>query len=265
MNRSDELFQAGDLAAAVAEAVQEVKAAPMQIERRVRLADYLLFTGDFDRADKQLDMAGTQDPGWAPKLAMLRQLVRGGVARQDLYQSGRPPELLGQAPDYMQMLLKALVAVREDRAEEAAELVAAAEEARPALAGTCDDVAFDDLRDLDDLNSGVLELFTTNGKFFWVPLSSVRRMDFAPPAGPRDLLWRQVDIDIKDGPQGVVYVPALYHQWQSELADGFKLGRESDWVEAAGIYRGIGQRCFLIADEAVPVSDITTLEFVVAD
>ena len=76
-------FQAGRLADAVTAALAEVKANPGDTARRVFLAELLCFTGEFERADRQLDVIGDQDPGAALGLALFRQLIRAAQARSE--------------------------------------------------------------------------------------------------------------------------------------------------------------------------------------
>ena len=62
----------------------------------------------------------------------------------------------------------------------------------------------------DDLTAGVLEVVTSTGKYYWIGLEQIIRLEFAPPKTVRDLLWRQADLEVKKGPTGVVYIPVLY-------------------------------------------------------
>ena len=77
------------------------------------------------------------------------------------------------------------------------------------MAGTCDGVEFEDLRDLDDLMAPLFEVLTSNGKYYWVPIEQVELIEFRPVVRPRDLLWRRVRMVVKDGPDGEVYFHPL--------------------------------------------------------
>ena len=52
------------------------------------------------------------------------------------------------------------------------------------MAGTCDGRPFEDSRDLDDLTSCVLEVLTSDGSYYWVPIADVESIEFRPPARP---------------------------------------------------------------------------------
>jgi type VI secretion system protein ImpE len=124
------------------------------------------------------------------------------------------------------------------------------------------DIAFDDFRDVDDLCAGFFEVLTTTGKYFWVPTERVASIVFHPPRRPRDLAWRRATISVSDGPDGEVYVPAIYDSRQPDLADDYRLGHSTDWIEAENApVRGVGQRVFLAGDEAHGIMDLTELRF----
>src|SRR5262245_16784410 len=77
-----ELFQAGKLTEAVQVALDAVKKNPTDTDRRGQLIELLCFSGDIERADKQLETIGQQDPRAQMGVSMLRQLVRAENARQ---------------------------------------------------------------------------------------------------------------------------------------------------------------------------------------
>jgi type VI secretion system protein ImpE len=129
------------------------------------------------------------------------------------------------------------------------------------VAGQAGDAAFDDFRDADDLCAGSFEVLTTTGKYYWIPTERVASVEFHPPKRARDLIWRRATMSVRAGPDGDVYLPVIYGSDDASVADTLKLGRETDWIEDGGPVRGIGQRLFLVGEEAVGIMDLTTLEF----
>jgi hypothetical protein len=120
---------------------------------------------------------------------------------------------------------------------------------------------FDDLRDADDLLAGSFEVLTTTGKYFWIPAERVEALEFHPPKRPRDLLWRRASMSVASGPDGEVYLPAIYAA-DEPMTDVLRLGRETDWRQAPdGPVRGVGQRLFIIGEDAVPMMDLGNLRF----
>jgi len=256
------LFQAGRLDDAVAAANALVRAAPAEAAPRLLLAELLLFQGNMQRADTLLDALTTMEPSIALPVAAFRQLLRAEAARRQVWTEGRVPEFLSTPPAHVLRLLEALVALRAGDAAEAARLAGEAEAARPPCSGTVDGAAFDDFRDADDLCAGVLEVLTTTGKYFWIPTERILAAEFHAPERPRDLYWRRVTLSVRDGPDGDVFVPALYLAQGEGQPDAIRLGRATEWVDGAGgPVRGLGQRMFLIGEEGRTVMELASLAF----
>jgi type VI secretion system protein ImpE len=255
-----ELYKAGKLQPAIDAAVEDVRKQPTNPAPRGLLAEFLCFAGEWERADKQLDALGHQDPAVAVGIALFRHLIRAAQARQDFYTSGRVPDFLGQPSQLLRLHLQASICMREGKAQEATELLAQAEQQRPHVPGACNGQPFADFRDLDDLTSCIFEVLTSTGKYFWIPLDRVESVEFRAPARPRDLLWRQAHMIVRDGPDGEVYLPTIYAAAQPEADDSLRLGRATDWREGPPV-RGVGQRTFLVGDSAVSILELQTIQF----
>jgi type VI secretion system protein ImpE len=256
-----EAYKAGKLSDAITASLEQVRGAPTDRGKRLFLAELCCFSGDLDRADKQLDVLFTPDAPDAPQLVLFRQLVRGELARREVFTQGRVPEFLARPSDALRMRLEALIHLREKRASEAAELLAKAEDRRPVVTGTCDGTAFDDWRDLDDITAAVLEVITANGNYYWVPLESIELLEFHKPERARDLYWRPAHLIVKDGPDGVVYVPALYYGSHTSADETMKLGRGTTWFGGeTEPYRGAGLREFLVGDSSKSILEIEKIE-----
>ena len=260
------LFRARQLDAAIAAANAGVRRSPGDLGCRVLLAELLLFAGNIERADVILDAAAGADPTAAVVVAEFRQLLRAETARRQLRRDGRVPEFLGEPTPALRCALAAQVALRAGDVAEAGRQAAEAETLRPGVAGTLKldetETAFDDFRDVDDLCAGFFEILTTTGKYFWVPTERVASIVFHAPQRPRDLAWRRATISVNDGPDGEVYIPAIYDAAQPDLADDYRLGHSTDWIgDEPGPVRGIGQRVFLVGDDAHPIMSIVELRF----
>jgi type VI secretion system protein ImpE len=259
------LFRDGRLTDAVVAANASVRAKPSDPTRRILLAELLLFAGNLERADVVLDACGDLDPTLAVIAAEFRQLVRAETARRQLFSEGRVPEFLDGIKANQRASLAALVALREGNAAEAGRLAAEAEAVRRHPMGETAGMAFDDLRDADDLLAGTLEILTTTGKYFWVPIEQVAQLEFHPPRRPRGLYWRRASMQVADGPDGDVYLPAIYAAAPGDamLTDAQRLGRETNWAQAGedAPVRGVGAKTFLLGDDAVTMMEMTTLTF----
>jgi type VI secretion system protein ImpE len=256
-----ELFREGRLRDAIAAATARVRREPGAAASRVLLAELLLFAGNLERADVQLDTAGTIDPSLGIAIAEFRQLLRAEQARGQLLSEGRVPAFLDDQPtDAQRAALACVVAIRAGDLGAATVQVAASEAARPVVAFMLGDRRFDDLRDADDVIGGSLEVLTPTGKYLWVPFERIAALTLHPPERPRDLFWRRATLEVDGGPSGEVYVPALYPCDAAESDEALRLGRATDWRDLAdGLTRGVGQRVFMAGEEGVPVMELTSL------
>jgi len=255
-------FEAGKLQDAIKTMNAEVRAKPGDVDRRGFLAELLCFEGSLERADKMLDLIGTQDPAAALGLSLFRQQIRAEMARREFFGDGRVPEFLGDPPDHLKLHLEASLALREGEMATAAKLLADAEEQRPKVAGLCNGEAFDDMRDVDDVMAGFFEVLTSTGKYYWIPTESIATVEMHRPERPRDLIWRRAAMDVSEGPDGEVFLPVIYVTPGVEVDERTQLGRVTDYVGGEGEpVRGVGQRTFLIGEEAMPILEIQSLEF----
>jgi type VI secretion system protein ImpE len=253
------LYREGKLEAAIAAGNAAVRAAPAQLGPRILLAELLLFDGNLERADVILDAAGDIDPTATLVVSEFRQLLRAEMARRQLRRDGRLPEFLDEPTPALRAALAARVAWRAGDAAVAAAHVAEAEALRPRVSGRDGDLAFSDVRDACDLHIGFAEVLTTTGKYFWIPTERIQAIEFHPPQRPRDLYWRRATLSVRDGPDGEVYLPAIYPA--EDMQDPqLKLGRATDWVERPGLVFGRGQRIWLVGDEARAMQSLTVLE-----
>jgi type VI secretion system protein ImpE len=66
------------------------------------------------------------------------------------------------------------------------------------------------------------------------------------------LLWRPATLSVRSGPEGKVFLPAVYADRGDGADDASRLGRRTDWIQAdgGGPVRGRGLRTWLIGDES---------------
>jgi type VI secretion system protein ImpE len=265
VNASD-YFQAGQLDAATSGALAEVKANPADVPRRCFLSDLLCFAGDLDRADKQLEAAAQFGSPHGKDIVLRRQLVRAEKARRQVFVERRVPELLEQPSEDLRLRMQAIIATREGKHDQSRGLLAQAESQRTPLQGQCNQQPFEGFSDLDELTSSFFEVFTANGKYYWISFGEVQRLEFQAPAEPRDLLWRCARILLQGGSapalEGVVYFPALYYGSAGSADSRVKLGRMTDWTGGGEEpYRGLGQRLFQVGTLEIPMLELNLMEF----
>jgi type VI secretion system protein ImpE len=246
-----ESFKAGRLQEAITAQIQEVKSHPADHAKRLFLFELLAFAGDLDRAKRQIDAIEYDELELEAAALAYRKLIESEQARRRLFGEGLSPQFLLDPPEYLTMRLEAVNQLREKHPAEAAETLARAGEAAPPVHGLLNGKPFESLRDCDDLFGTLLEVMS-QGKYFWVPLEQIDSLSMNAPKFPRDLIWMPAHLEMREGPAGDVFLPALYPGSHEHSEDQIKLGRATDWKsEEGGPVQGVGLRTFLAGEDAV--------------
>lgn len=258
METATTFYQQGDLTRAIAVAAEALKKDPLDLPKRGFMAEMFCILGDFEKADKQLEIMSTLEPKTAVTVATWRQLIRAATLRRDVYAGRATPEVIAEPTPTIAGLLSAVLSLREGDPSAARATLADLEAQRPATPMLVNGKQVDDLRDVDDLSAGIVEVLAGNGKYFWIDMSQVVSLAFEAPQRPLDLIWRKATLVLTNGSEGEVFLPCTYCMGSEE--SDYLLGRKTDWVEQDGLLRGIGQRLWLAGDEALPLMEIEHLE-----
>jgi type VI secretion system protein ImpE len=260
--RALELFNEGRLTQAIAEARDAVKNQPADTTQRLILSELLCFVGEFEKADKHLETAFMQSPELNLPTALSRQLIRAATARKKCFADGAVPDMLSPIDPIVEEQLRLWTFHRGGDADRVAESIGRLQSYCDAVEGTVDGERFSGFRDLGDANASCLEILTTMGKYYWLPWQRIEFIQFEPIKRPRDLLWREANIIVREGPDAVVYVPVCYPDTTPEKGDAALLGRTTEWNEFdTGVVNGIGQRVFLIGDQEMAILDLKEIRF----
>ena len=109
-------------------------------------------------------------------------------------------------------------------------------------------------------NAAHIEVLTTTGKYFWIPTASITELEFRKPERQRDLLWRRAHLSIHDGPDGEVFVPAIYCSREATAAQ--RLGHVTDYDSSeGGPSFGRGLREYLLGEEAKTILELGRIRF----
>src|SRR5215472_6928711 len=198
MTTAKEFLDEGNLKAAIDELISEVKGTPTDIQRRTFLFELLCFAGEFDRAERQLDVIGHQSVKADVGVQVYRNIINAERDRRRLFADGFQPHFLSEPPAYVDLHLDAINRLREGNTKEARETLDRAEEQRPALIGQLNGAPFLDFRDYNDVVGPVLELIV-EGKYTWLPFENINRIEIAPPKHLRDLIWASARIEANNG------------------------------------------------------------------
>lgn len=256
-----ELLDRGDLRGAIEAQTQEVKANPVDPASRTLLFELLCFAGEWDRAEKQIDVVGGQSTQSGMAVLVYKAILHAAREREKLFAAGTAPHFLIDPPGYIDLHLEAVNRIREGKHADARELLDRAEAERPPRPGKLNGRPFEDFRDYDDVLAPVLELVVKD-KYVWLPYDQVRAIHISEPKKLRDLMFTPVKIEATDGTIGEVFLFALYPGSEKHADDAVKLGRMTDWKTLSeDLQTAVGLRTFLADDEDKGVFEVRQLEF----
>lgn len=255
---SSQLFKAGQLGEAIDAQLAVVKAKPMDHGQRLFLFELLAFSGDLDRAQRQIEAINHGQVELDLAVADYRRNLDSERARRDVFAGKRQPEFLQPPPEHVRSRLLGLIRLSENLAAEAADAFAQANDQIPPISGKLNGPPFEGLRDGDDCLGSVLEVFA-QGQYYWVPLEQVSSLKMNAPRFPRDLLWMPAHLELQAGEAGSVFLPVLYPGTHLESDVQLKLGRMTDWHGDAPV-RGTGVKVFFVGSDEMSILDWRTLE-----
>jgi type VI secretion system protein ImpE len=229
-----ELFQAGRLSDALKALTAEVRDNPTDARRRTFLFELLCFSGDFERADKQLEVLGQGGPSSELGVLVYRSALYAERQRQDLFSRGEHPK-------------------RSETPE-------------PARSGTLNGKPFTAFEDADPRLGPRLELFAA-GTYLLLPLEHVASIKIEPPKRLRDLLWTSAAVStlptFKGAELGEVLLPVLAPSSFQHSDEAVRLGRATVWEQRDGFPEEVpfGQKMWLVDNEEIPFLELRSLEF----
>lgn len=236
---------------------------PQRSDLRVFLFQVYCVQGEWTKAATQLDVLLELDPSSSPMVQTYREALRCEVLRRDVFDGKRTPLVLGAPQDWLAGMLEALRLDAESHHAAAAELRTRSLESAPAVAGTLDDAPFAWLADADSRLGPVFEAII-NGKYYWVPVSRLLRVEIEKPADLRDFVWAPATLTLANGAANVALIPTRYPGTERESNDALRLARATDWREQpGGAWHGVGQRMLATDQSEVALLDVRVLTFAV--
>jgi type VI secretion system protein ImpE len=229
MPTAREHYAAGQLDSAIEVLGAELRNAPADAQRRTFLFELLSFAGQYDRAEKQLDVLARG--GTDNELAVLpyRAALQAERVREHMFSTGDFPTGLAPTP----------------------------------VAGTLNGRAFLSIEDADPRVGARLEVMA-GGRYMWIPFAYLETVTLEPPRMLRDLRWAPARVttssSMREMELGEVLLPALSPgAWRLQDAE-LRLGRAADWEELAdGSFAPAGQKLLRVDGELVPLLEVREL------
>jgi type VI secretion system protein ImpE len=224
-------FDAGQVSAAAATLAARLRDYPTDVGSRTFLFEILCFSGQYDRAEKQLGVLAQSNKEAEMGAVLYYSALHAEKTRHELFRTEEFPAV----------------------------------PAGPSPAGTINGKPFTSIEDIDPSIGGRLEVFAA-GAYLWIPFRHIASVETRPPQKLRDTLW--VPAFVVTGPEfkgtdiGEVLIPVVYpFSWKSD-DESVWLGRSTHWVaDDAGHEYPVGQKMFLVDGEEVPLLSIRSLEF----
>ncbi len=243
MPSPQELYRAGDLQAAIDAVSQELRGRPTDTARRTFLFELASFSGNWDRAVKQLDvLAGGGQMAEAGTM-LYRAAITSERVREHMFATGDFPTAPAPAP----------------------------------VAGTLNGEPFDSVEDADPRVGARLEVFA-GGRYLWLPFAHLAWLRVEAPVHLRDVRWPTARLgtgpSVRDLDLGEVVLPALTPGAWRQQDPEVRLGRATDWEELPdGEYAPVGQKVLRVSGPAfggdegtlVPLLDVRDLVITAPD
>ena len=246
MTTAAELIAAGDPRGALELLQRQVREHAADAKSRVFLFQLLCVLGQWPRALTQLQVCGELDAAALPMVNAYREAVQAEAVREAVFTGKAQPLVLGPPQAWVALLVQALQADGDGDGATASRLRAEAFEAAPATPGSLNAEAFSWIADADSRLGPVLEV-VVEGRYAWVPFAAIKKVAIDPPTDLRDLVWVSARLELMNGGERPVLLPARYPgigvSADAGADSALQLCRRTEWLEIGpDQYRGSGQR-----------------------
>ncbi|MCG8425785.1 MAG: hypothetical protein MI754_00330 [Chromatiales bacterium] len=271
MKQITDHYQSGQLSQALESAQAYVRKAPADENGRWLLFQLYCLCAEYTKAEKQLDFlthSKKDDPLAAASLMLLANILKGETTRREFFTGAvEAPHMMDEDEALLLPSLNACKAIINAQANgESYDYTL--RPLRHARCQTMGNTLEGEFVEADDPTAHGLEVLTHDGKYYWMAWEKIDSIAFTSYEKPFDLLMRQAIItrktDQSEEPLVInAFVPAIY-PWTPDTDLKARMGKSTDWLSAdndAYVY-GVGQKCFLIGDDLVPILQIESLDFV---
>jgi len=230
-----QLLESGRLNDALKALTAEVRDNPTDTKKRTFLFELLSFIGEYDRAEKHLEVLAQTSQAASMGTLLYRAVLHAERLRHDMFWKKEFP-------------------VTTDN-----------EGGESTLSVVVNGKTYQSFADSDPRIDSRLELFAAGG-YLWIPFQHIESIEIGPPKRLRDLLWATAIV--RTGPAfkmrelGEVLLPVLSPFSWKHADDAVRLGRSTVWENnESGEAIPFGQKMYLADDEELPILELRTLQF----
>jgi type VI secretion system protein ImpE len=235
---AQQLFKAGKLSQAISALTAQLRDNPGDQRSRTFLFELLCFTGDYDRAEKQLNILeeeGSKDSFLGTilyKSALHAERLRADMFERKTY----PKHVLNGASTN--------------------------------VSGKLNGKEFTSLSDADPRVGDKLEVFA-GGDYLWISFRDVSTLRMQPPQNLRDLIWAPAKLltaaSFHSRDLGEILIPVISPLSWQHSDEEVQLGRVTEWCEdESGEVAPFGSKTWLVDGEEFPILEVRELEIYAA-
>ncbi len=255
----------GQIDAARAMLIDQVKKSPGDIHARSLLFQVMLLCGEWDKARRQLDIAATQQASPDMNQPVYQNLIQAEKERIAVSKRELRPTFFPEVPEYSEDLFQMLDLLAMDKMDEAANVFERLDARLPHLQGTINGQPFKGFRDTDSTFTHYIEAIEYE-RYLWVPIASIRELAVSPPKTLIDLIWAKGRITTWEGLTMGCFLPVLYPNSFKSSDDQIRLGRLTDWNPmGGGLVKAAGQHVFQVGDVDKGILELGEVLFRLAD
>src|SRR5580765_5735942 len=193
MSKAEEFIRNGQLKEALGALQLDVRNKPQDARLRVFLFQLDCLLGELDKALTQLELLANMTADTMLLAKLFQPVILCEKFRREVFAGKRTPLFLGEPPEWAGLLVHANEMAAKGEYKGALELRDKAFEAAPATPGTSNGASFQWIADADSRLGPMLEAIIS-GKYYWVPLYRVRKLEVNKPGDLRDLVWAPAQI-----------------------------------------------------------------------
>ncbi len=270
MSAVQDLIAAGKPADALAAVQQLVRQQPADAKLRVLLFQLLAVNGQWARAAAQLEVCGELDAATLAMVNTYREALKCELVREAVFDGKTTPLVMGEPAEWVASMVQALKLDADGDHGAARRMRAQALEQAPATPGTIDGQAFEWICDGDSRLGPILEAII-NGRYCWVPLSALAKIQIEAPEDLRDLVWAPAFLEFPNGGGSVALIPTRYPGTHTSADPRAVMSRLTEWQPLGGTgdaadgasdqYAGIGQRVLMTDVAEAGLLDARLIEF----